>query len=107
MVASQLSPPKNGARKNYQLEELVQSSLVIDNMTCISCAYGIEYAWKELEGVVDGQVGFTDDFDGIGEIIYNPSLVTPDEIIKAAVPYPAKVVSTKAATTKTLPKLEK
>lgn len=89
-------------KPDYALEELRQASLSIDGMWCASCSYGIQYALKSKEGVVDAKIGFGKDFEGIGEVIYHPDLISKDDIVKSAEPYTMVIVSDNQATAKSL-----
>ncbi len=66
--------------------------LEIDGMTCSSCAYGIEYQLKQLDGIIEANVSFS---ESIGEIIYDPSKISEEQIIKSKIftaPYSAKII---------------
>lgn len=87
---------------DFPLQELRQASISIDGMWCASCAVGIEYVLKSKEGVVDADIGFGADLEGIGEVIYHPALISKEEIVQSAEPYTAVIVSDKKATAKSL-----
>lgn len=74
-------------------QELRKAELAIDGMWCASCATGAEYNLKVIEGVVDAFVGFTDNLDGEGWVIYENGKVSNAQIIKAIEPYEAIIVS--------------
>lgn len=87
---------------DYALEELRQVSLSIDGMTCGSCSFGLEYALKLKKGVVDAKISLKYDLSGAGEVIYDPKLITKEDITKSAEPYTAVIVSDNQATAKSL-----
>lgn len=70
---------------------LRHATLAIDGMWCSSCAVGAEYALKEKNGVMNAVVGFSENLEGIGEVIYNPQQIDLEEITKAVEPYEASV----------------
>lgn len=72
---------------------LHKATLTIDGMWCASCAVGSEYNLKAIDGVVDAHVGFTDNLDGEGWVIYEQEKVAPDQITKAIKPYTATIVA--------------
>lgn len=74
-------------------QRLHKAELSIEGMWCASCATGAEYSLKEIEGVKDASVGFTDNLDGEGWVVYERSKVTDAQIIKAVEPYQATIVS--------------
>lgn len=74
-------------------QKLRKAELAIDGMWCASCATGAEYNLKAIEGVADAFVGFTDNLDGEGWVIYEKGKVTEEQIIKAIEPYKAIISS--------------
>ena len=74
--------------------ELRYAELAIDGMTCSGCAVAAEYALKEKAGVIDAAVGFS---GGKGEVIYDPKLISLEEIVKAVEPYKANVIKDEEA----------
>lgn len=74
-------------------EKLRKANLTIDGMWCASCAVSAEYNLKAIEGVAGAYVGFTDNLDGEGWVVYEQGKVTNDQIIKAIEPYQATIVS--------------
>lgn len=74
-------------------EKLHKATLSIDGMWCASCAVGAQYSLKALEGVADAYIGFTENLDGEGWVVYEPSKVTDEQIVKAVEPYQATIVS--------------
>jgi len=79
----------------FSLDELNQASLEIEGMTCGGCAVGIEYTLKEMDGVVDAFISYE---DGKGEVIYNPKLVSKNDIINASEPYTCNILKVSKAT---------
>jgi len=67
-----------------------QANLEIEGMTCQSCALGVEYQLKQVEGVKDAKVDWS---KGTGVVTYDPSKVQPEDIAKASTTYPAVVVN--------------
>lgn len=84
--------------KKYALEDLKQCTLSIDGMWCPSCSVGIEYAFKESEGVIDARIDVDEDLNGIGYVIYDPKLISPEDIVNKAEPFEAVVISNEPAT---------
>jgi copper chaperone CopZ len=74
-------------------QNLRKAELVIDGMWCASCAVGAEYNLKAIEGVADAYIGFTDDLDGTGWVVYEKDKVSEAQIIKAIEPYTATIVA--------------
>lgn len=74
-------------------QKLHKATLSIDGMWCASCAVGAQYSLKSLEGVTDAYVGFGKNLDGEGWVVYTPSKITEEQIIKAVEPYKAIIVS--------------
>lgn len=69
-----------------------QAVLKIDGMFCASCATGAEYALKEKVGVVDASVDYNSES---GNVVYDPSKISKDEIIQAVKPYTAVITEDK------------
>ncbi len=88
---SNTTPAVLGSLKGKQ--QLHKATLLIDGMWCSSCAVGAEYNLKAIEGVVDAYVGFTDNLDGNGWVIYEQGKVTDEQIIEAIEPYQATIKS--------------
>lgn len=76
-------------------ENLHKATLSIKGMWCSSCAVGAQYSLKSIEGVADAYVGFTENLDGEGWVVYDPDKVTEEQIVKAVEPYKATIVSDK------------
>lgn len=74
-------------------KQLHKAELSIDGMWCASCTVGAEYNLKAIEGVADAYVGFTDNLDGKGWVVYESGKVSNEQIIKAIEPYKATIVS--------------
>ena len=58
-------------------------------MTCPSCAFGVEYELKQLQGVYRAEVKYP---EGTGTVIYDSSRISAEEIAAASTVYPASVV---------------
>jgi len=65
-----------------------QTTLAIKDMTCPSCALGVEYQLKQLDGVYDAEIKYP---EGAGIVIYDPSKLSAEEIAAASTIYPAAV----------------
>ena len=78
---TQLDIPQNENTRIAKLE--------INEMTCPSCALGVEYQLKQVKGVREAKVDYQ---KGTGIVTYDPSKVIPEDIAKASTTYPAKVV---------------
>lgn len=79
-----------GSLKGKQVHK---ATLSIEGMWCASCAVGAEYSLKALEGVADAYIGFTNNLDGEGWVVYDAAKVTKEQIVKAIEPYKATIVS--------------
>lgn len=56
------------------------TTLKIENMTCLSCAWSIEARIKQMTGVVSANVAFG---TGLANIQYRPQQVAPEQFVKA------------------------
>ncbi|MBI2010241.1 MAG: heavy-metal-associated domain-containing protein [Candidatus Chisholmbacteria bacterium] len=74
-------------------ERLHKATLSIEGMWCATCAVAAEYNLKAIEGVADAYVGFNDNLDGEGWVVYELGKVSDELIIKAIEPYQATIVS--------------
>jgi thiol-disulfide isomerase/thioredoxin len=73
-------------------EKLRQVTLEIYGITCPSCVNAIESLLKQKEGVVNASFNY---FQGIGEVVYDPSKITIDDIVKAIQPYRVTLIEDK------------
>ena len=71
-----------------EISNLQYATLEIKEMTCVSCALGVEYQFKQLDGVIDASVNYK---TGIAEVSYDPDKISPEEIAEASDVYPATV----------------
>lgn len=71
-------------------QNLETANLQIEGMTCQSCALGVEYELKQVNGVVDAKINYQ---DGTGTIIFDPAVIDAETIAKSSTVYHAKVVS--------------
>jgi len=71
-------------------KNLETANLEIEGMTCQSCALGVEYELKQVNGVADAKINYQ---DGTGKVTFDPAIVDAETIAKASTVYPAKVVS--------------
>jgi len=84
---------------NYTTESEVQSSpvqvieipdsalsktFVVEGMTCVGCAYGIEYSMQSINGVYKASLDYK---TAQGSVTYDDSLVTIQQIVDSALPY--------------------
>lgn len=72
-----------------QNENTRLAKLDIKEMTCPSCAFGVEYELKQLQGVYRAEVKYP---EGTGTVIYDSSRISAEEIAAASTVYPASVV---------------
>ncbi|MFQ5825700.1 MAG: mercuric transporter MerT family protein [bacterium] len=70
-----------------------QLDLKINGLSCAGCAYGAEYIFKQLNGVVKAKVYYP---EGTGLVIYDPMKITKEDIVKASGVYPATIVDDKS-----------
>jgi len=80
---------------DFALDDLRQATLKIDGMFCPSCATGIEFALKAEKGVTDAYVNYGQEK---GWVIYNPKLISLNEITQLAKPYTATIDKDEKAT---------
>ncbi|HLC82560.1 MAG TPA: heavy metal-associated domain-containing protein [Bacteroidia bacterium] len=71
-------------------KNLETANLEIEGMTCQSCALGVEYELKQVNGVADAKINYQ---DGTGTVTFDPTVVDAETIAKASTVYPAKVLS--------------
>jgi len=74
-------------------ENLNKLNLKINGMTCTGCASGIQSILLSFEGVIDAKISYQ---DRTGEVIYNPSIITKEEIINSEAftgQYSAEIIS--------------
>lgn len=86
---------------------MFKGQMMIDGMWCAGCAVAAENALNEKTGVVNAKVGFKENLEGIGEVIYDSKQINLEEIVKAVEPYKANVVSDKQTTSTDLKDLPK
>jgi len=67
-----------------------QTTLAIKGMSCPSCAVGVEYQLKQLDGVYDVQIKYQ---DGAGLVIYDSTEITAEKIAESSTIYAATVSS--------------
>jgi len=67
-----------------------QATLAIKDMTCPSCALGVEYQIKQLDGVYDAEIKYP---EGIGLVTYDSTKLDAENIAKASTIYEATVAS--------------
>ena len=84
---------KMSAKEIPQDAGVRQTTLAIKDMTCPSCALGVEYELKQLDGVYDAKINYP---AGTGQVIYDTSKLSAEEIAAASTIYPATVASDEA-----------
>ena len=84
----ELGETKANYLETNQIANLRQAVLKIDGMFCVSCATGAEYALKEKVGVIDASVDYDSES---GNVVYDASKISKDEIIQAIKPYTAVI----------------
>lgn len=67
-----------------------QATLAIKGMTCPSCALGVEYQLKQLDGVYNAKIKYP---EGTGLVVYDASKISAEKIAQASTIYPAAVIS--------------
>lgn len=97
LILSGCSTTKNSiSEANVQstvgLSNAYEATLKIDGMTCPSCALGVEYQLKQVDGVIDARVSYE---KGTGYVKYDADKVTAETIAQASDVYPATVIQNK------------
>jgi len=67
-----------------------QVTLAINDMTCPSCALGVEYQLKQLNGVYNAEIKYP---EGLGFVIYDASQLSAEDIAASSTIYSASVAS--------------
>ena len=80
----------NSVKEISQQKNLETANLQFEGMDCPSCALGIEYELKQVNGLVDAKVNYP---AGTGTVTFDSAIVDAETIAKASTVYPAKVVS--------------
>jgi len=75
-----------------EIENLHETSLVIEGMYCESCAYGVKAQLEELDGVVIANIDYR---TATGTVRYDADKVDPETIAAASTVYNCKVVGDK------------
>jgi copper chaperone CopZ len=70
-------------------ENIQETDIAIEGMTCMSCALGVKYELEQVEGVISADVDYA---TGTGKIRYDADKVDPQTVAKASTVYPANVV---------------
>ncbi|RMF55500.1 heavy-metal-associated domain-containing protein [Candidatus Woesearchaeota archaeon] len=83
---------EDNAKDLINQQSLETAYLQIEGMTCKSCALGVEYELKQVNGVVDARVSYK---EGTGIVTFNPEIVDAETIAKASTVYPARVIPQK------------
>ena len=69
-----------------------EATLAIDGMYCSSCALGVEYQFKQVDGVIDADVSLA---EGRGTVRFDADKVTAAVIAQASDVYLATVIEEK------------
>lgn len=69
-----------------------ETTLAVEGMTCTSCALGVEYQLKQVEGVIDAKISYKEKG---GYVKYDANKVNAQTIAQASDVYPVKVLSDK------------
>lgn len=78
--------------KDLALANYRQLDLKISGLSCAGCAYGAEYIFKQLNGVLEAKVYYP---VGTTLVIYDPMKITKEEIVEASDVFPATIVDDK------------
>jgi len=78
----------NAVKETDTSQNLETANLIIEGMSCQSCALGVEYELKQVNGVIDAKVNYR---DGTGTVTFDPAMVDAETVAKASTVYPAKV----------------
>lgn len=73
--------------------------LKIRGMTCPSCAFGVEYALKQEDGVLEVKVSYP---AGKGEVVYDASRIQKEDIVAVIKPYTAEIIDEKGGSNEVL-----
>lgn len=80
------------SQASFPVTNLHEATLDIKDMYCGSCALGVEYQLKQVDGVVDARVSYT---EAKGYIKYDADKVDAETVALASDVYPAKVIEDK------------
>ena len=80
----------NAVKETNTAQNLETVNLQFEGMDCPSCALGVEYKLKQINGVVDAKVNYP---AGTGTVTFNPTVVDAETIAEASTVYPAKIIS--------------
>lgn len=69
-----------------------EATLDIEGMTCTSCALGVEYQLKQVDGVLEAKINYE---EGKGYVTYDADKVTGEVIAQSSDIYPAKLINDK------------
>lgn len=79
-------------QQNTESKTLHQATMKIEGMWCASCATGAEYSLKDKQGVIDATIDYGSE---TGIVIYDPTKISHEELIKAVEPYTASIIEDK------------
>lgn len=82
--------PKAISQEKLANDGTHKATFALEGMTCPSCALGIEYQWKQLDGVYDAQINYP---QGTGFAVYDTAKLSAEAIAAASTIYPAQVIS--------------
>ena len=70
----------NAVKKTTTPQNLETANLEFEGMDCPSCALGVEYELRQVNGVVDAKVKYP---DGTGTVRFDPTVVNAETVAKA------------------------
>ncbi|RME52640.1 copper chaperone [Candidatus Woesearchaeota archaeon] len=76
-------------RPGVALANVREATLQVEGMTCSSCALGVEYQLKQVEGVIEAKIDYE---EGGGFVRYDADRVALETIVSASDVYPVSVV---------------
>ncbi len=89
VIAGNTGITGNAIKETNTPQDLETANLRIEGMTCQSCALGVEYELKQVDGVIDAKVNYQ---EGAGVVTFDPNVVGSETIAKGSTTYPAKIV---------------
>ena len=87
--------PKEISQENLANDGTHKATFAFEGMTCPSCALGVEYQWKQLDGVYDAQIKYP---EGTGVVVYDTAKLSAEAIAAASTIYPARVTADESYT---------
>jgi len=90
LLAGCSGTPTGSAVLEASAGNIHEVQLDIKDMYCQSCALGVEYEIKQLDGVITANVDYK---AGTGVVTFNADKVTAEQVAAASTVYAATVVS--------------